>query len=689
MPLNNVKEICTAEISPSASLGRRETSRASIMTKSLIKTSITLSLFIAGTYSARHSACAQTNSERHDIMMVMEGAGTKKPALMSVKDKADLMLRRVARAGQKLLVYSTPAITNDPILPWADIPANLSDLLAMRACRGEYEPASFVAYPVEEDLTIAVAATDLKGPEGKIGSDKVDIRVVKCWYQAGDGEGYSNPPKYVEEVGEKDIMILDNTPVDEARRVLTPELLLKDDELVKTEKWFRQNFVKLQYPDGKNRWLWTSAPRVVFPDGKTVEPWIMSPDTVGKADDSSVETKPIKDAATLQPVAIPKRTSKQFWITVQVPNDAKAGDYQGEILVRSQGKLLETLRLKLEVLPFELEPNPLESSIYLHFFGSKGFIGLQLDEKGKGTVGADVRSVDQYRAELKNLLAHGVDNPTESIPLEQLEIALQIRKEVGMKMDYLYHTFEGLGGWEVKPVDVERLKKVVALAKKYGYKEVYFYGLDEAQGERLRQSRVELAKIHQAGGKIFMAGLTPDLGGDSINVVGDLQDLMVMSYIPRKEFAAAWHAKGHKIMSYADPQSGFEKPETYRRNYGLVLDDAGYDGGMTFSYYWFGWNDFNVWPPYRDHMFVYPTADGVIDTIAWEGYREGIDDLRYLATLRKAIRKAKQSGAEKQTKPAKVFIENLDVKRVDLNLLRNEMIGWILELNKTAADKNK
>lgn len=612
--------------------------------------------------------------------MVMEGART--PSSMSAKDKAELTLRRISRSGQRLLVYSTPAITNDPILPWADVPANPSDRMTMRACRGEYEPASFVAYPIEDDLTIEVTATDLKGSAGRIASAKVDIRVVKCWYQAGSSEGYSMPPRYVEEVGEKDIMILENTPVDEGRRVLTPELLLKDDDLVRTEKWYRQNFVKLRYPGGTNRWLWISAPRVVFPGGRTVEPWIMSPDTVGKQEDVSVENQPISDTQTLQPVGIPKRTSKQFWITVHVPNDANAGDYEGEIQVRSQGKLLETLRLTLEVLPFELEANHLESSIYLHFFGSKGFLGMPLDEKGKGTVGCDIRSVEQYRAELKNLLAHGVDNPTESVPLEQLEIALQVRKEVGMKTDILYHTFEGLGGWTVRPVDVERLRKVVALARKYGYKEVYFYGLDEAQGDRLKASRPELQKIHQAGGKIFAAGLATSLGGDSFEVVGDLQDLMVMSYIPLKEDAAEWHSKGKKIMSYANPQSGFEKPETYRRNYGLILDYANYDGGMTFAYYWFGWNDFNIWPPYRDHNFVYPTTDGVIDTIQWEGYREAIDDLRYLATLRKAIARAEKSGMEKQAQAARVFIKNLDVKKGDLGVIRSEMIGWILELDK-------
>ena len=655
------------------------------MTKSLIRLSIVLIAFPCIWPST--PAYTEPEGERQDVMMVMKGTGTRNPSQMSVKEKADLMLRQVSRADQKLLVYATPAVTNNPILPWADIPAELSDLLTIRACRGEFEPASFVAYPIGEDLTVDVTATDLEGPAGKIGADSVDIRTVKCWYQAGESEGYSQPPKYIEEVGEKDIMILENTPVDEGRRVLTPELLLKDDDLVRTEKWYRQNFVKLQYPDGTKKWLWTSAPKVAFPDGKVVQPWIMNADTTGSQDDYSVENQPIQDAKTLQPVNIPKRTSKQFWITVHVPADAKPGAYQGEIQVRSQGRLLETLRLKLEVLPFDLEANPLESSIYLHFFGFQGFIGLKLDETGKGTVGPDVRSVEQYRAEMKNLLAHGVDNPTESIPLEQLETALKVRQEVGMKSDILYHTFEGLGGWTVKPVDVERLKRVVALAKKYGYKEVYFYGLDEAQGDRLQASRVELQKIHEAGGKIFAAGLASSLGGDSFEVVGDLQDLMVMSYTPTKEDANKWHSKGHKIMSYANPQSGFEKPETYRRNYGLLLDSVGYDGGMTFTFSWYGWNDFNVQVPYRDHNFVYPTADGVIDTIQWEGYREGIDDLRYLATLRKSVAKAEASGLSKSAGEAKAYLAALDVNKADLNVVRREMIGWILELNRALVEK--
>src|SRR5512136_1226039 len=114
------------------------------MIKDLINLTIAASLLLFAADAAVQPAWAQTDAERQDIMIVMEGTGTRKPSRISVKNKADLMLRRLTRAGQKLLLYFTPAITNDPILPWTDIPAKPSNVMAMRACREEYEPASFV-----------------------------------------------------------------------------------------------------------------------------------------------------------------------------------------------------------------------------------------------------------------------------------------------------------------------------------------------------------------------------------------------------------------------------------------------------------------------------------------------------------------------------------------------------------------
>lgn len=89
---------------------------------------------------------------------------------------------------------------------------------------------------------------------------------------------------------------------------------------------------------------------------------------------------------------------------------------------------------------------------------------------------------------------------------------------------------------------------------------------------------------------------------------------------------------------------GIENPEIYRRNYGFRLLQAGYDGAMPYAYqHTFGnsiWRDddsANTAYKYRDHCFAYPTANGIIRTLQFDGYREAIDDVRYLATLQNII----------------------------------------------------
>ena len=54
----------------------------------------------------------------------------------------------------------------------------------------------------------------------------------------------------------------------------------------------------------------------------------------------------------------------------------------------------------------------------------------------------------------------------------------------------------------------------------------------------------------------------------------------------------------------------------------------------------------------RNSMYTYPAANGIIPTMQWEGMREGMDDLRYLATLREfmeAAGKAPQGRVSSET----------------------------------------
>ncbi len=60
-----------------------------------------------------------------------------------------------------------------------------------------------------------------------------------------------------------------------------------------------------------------------------------------------------------------------------------------------------------------------------------------------------------------------------------------------------------------------------------------------------------------------------------------------------------------------------------------------YGGGNDFTESNHLWDDFdNHANEYRDEVFAYPTVNSVVDTIQWEGFREGVDDIRYLTALR-------------------------------------------------------
>ena len=71
--------------------------------------------------------------------------------------------------------------------------------------------------------------------------------------------------------------------------------------------------------------------------------------------------------------------------------------------------------------------------------------------------------------------------------------------------------------------------------------------------------------------------------------------------------------------------------------------------------------------------------DGVIDTIQWEGFREGVDDVRYLTTLLKAIENA-TGGKEELAQEAMEWVEAIDPDD-DLQKTRAEVVKWILRLS--------
>jgi hypothetical protein len=121
----------------------------------------------------------------------------------------------------------------------------------------------------------------------------------------------------------------------------------------------------------------------------------------GISDRPTNDEFPVRDSQLLLPVNLSKNLNKQFWITLRVPDNAFPGNYSGRIHIKNSSQILKTLNLKVTVLPIKLSEPKLVYSIYYASYLTKGM----------GTVDSTTRNEQQYRAELRNLVSHGVTNP--------------------------------------------------------------------------------------------------------------------------------------------------------------------------------------------------------------------------------------------------------------------------------------
>ncbi|MAE67722.1 MAG: hypothetical protein CMJ18_25995 [Phycisphaeraceae bacterium] len=576
--------------------------------------------------------------------------------------------------------YEVDSTSGVQVLPETEpVPGRLARRIHVVAAAGEYEPASFVIRARRLLERVHVAATALTSERSVIPAEAVDLKWVKCWYQSeGAWTGYKRTGH---------------------GRVLIPELLLNDPDLVRVDAKGQRNHLKLRDGDG-DRYVDISDPTPVYDYLNGGQMAYYAPDAT---------ELPVRDASALLPVDVAAGKNQQVWVTMHVPPNAAPGRYSGKLSVTAGGTLLHTLDLDLTVLPFQLvEPRAYYDAA--RRFTSSIYCEAHLVPDGIHAISSFALNETQYRATMRNLVAHGVTDPVfaqnqkldmvigkhwpeahdEPAPdphdprlrLDLLCRALQIRREEGMTGTALY--FNGLITRNPRETEaLERLEQEVRRFREvfepYGIDELYVYGLDEAHGERLRSQRPAWEAVRRAGGRIFVAG-----GPENFKAMGDLLDVMVWSGVPTREEAARWHGIGHRVFDYANPQVGVESPEINRRNFGFVLWRANYDGAMTWAYqssYTQGlWNDFNC--DRRASAFAMPTLDAPIDTIAWEGYREGIDDIRYGSTLLIAIEEAIADGAAEWVQvaqEARSYLESFSPYAF-LPQVRARIIEYLLKL---------
>ena len=628
------------------------------------------------------------------------------------------------------IAFRQKAITDARLLPRSNVygRAPLTGL-SVSACRGEFEPVSFVVVGSGDISSLELRATALKSNTNVLPADVLDTKIVKCWYQSAARPLWD--AEYTKAEG----------------KVLVPELLLNDNGLVAVDLNRRTNAIKVIDP------VTAVASRMDI--------------TAPNEQFRRVHWSQIKDAPVLRPVDIPAGQCQQFWITVRVPDDASPATYLGTITLSADDAPAVTLPLRLVVHPFELSP-PLTRNL---IFCSNRMGREYMIESGY------IKRPDKHwpanhfwtryhtRLAVANMRRHGIDGPLvvqsafvkQGIPRDrnrdELEHFAKMLKEEGYSLGRFYYAgnlsdtqYPGLnvpyrnswyrkekqwyqrteGPASVRLVDkklesisrigpkatvylnyAEVIKEAMldlkSRASTHGFKEFWFECADELRPNGMMVIYPYLDDFKRSGLKTFTATdpkhfYEDQQRGGIIDEVYLERTLSVVDGLTLgrdldPELAARARAIGVEVYSYNNPQAGWEHPHTYRRNYGLALWSAGYTGGMNYCYTERYWNDFDG--RYRPHCMVYPSADRMIDTLQWEGYREGIDDVRYLTTLLDAIEKAKKAHATrskaldaeqwvrsiriKDTKGWEGFREGVDDK--DLDQLRRTMVNWILQLS--------
>jgi hypothetical protein len=543
-------------------------------------------------------------------------------------------------------IYPTKAITNDKILPNTPPESgSFSKDLFLRACRGEYEPVSFVVYAHQQLQQLQVTVGDLTNSKQQvIPASAVELHVVKCWLQSG-----------AVSIFEKD------------KCLLVPELLLKDDNLVKVDVAAQKQYLRTVDSTGRPRY---DQLNVASAQAST---WLAQ------------NCRP-QDAKDLQPVDLGAKMGKQFWVTVHVPENAAPGQYAGKITLTPANAPATELTLNLQVLPFALEKPMLRYAMYY-----RGCFSSTLNGRTPSSTPIDpnIKSSQQYLVEMQDLKAHGIEFPTTyERNMQYLKQQLAIRAQAGLPTGTLYHVgitaqdYRKSTGWDI-PRWQQVIRNCQNTIKAFGYNELYVYGIDNTNDTMLVSERQIWAAARQIGAKIFVACYA---SAYSLNP----PDLPMVSCWPNNmnfcngitpgnlTVTANFHSIHLPVFGRSSPPTGTIQPETYRRNYGLYQWKQNYDGAMNYayqaSYGAFCWNNFQT-SGSRNNMCTYPTVDGVVSTLGWEAFREGVDDVRYLTTLLKAIREARP---EKKTLAAEAHKWiNFLVTWGDLYNIRQTMFDFI------------
>ena len=518
--------------------------------------------------------------------------------------------------------------------------------LSLAAAKGEIESESFILTSDEELEGVDLVASDLTCKSAKIPASAIDLKVVAVVWK------YPNAWMSIKQRRSAD------------EHALIPCMLVHDEKLIVRDDKTLTNYLRGDYEGG-----------VRYINMSTAE----CPERFND------DLHPVRDAKRFVPCSLQKGKYKQFWLTVKVPAAAAPGDYTGTIAIKqSNNRTIEQLSLRLTVHPFSL-PYP-----RTHYDSSKRFVvsmmgGPDLERTFKS--GGDLRQAEEKVFNIAKALAeHNVFDVCAGSAFSDLSDAdlgircARLMQAAGLPLDNVFcgTAYTDLLGAkdekgnfvQIEETDPARYEQDVRKYAEYakmlvaGWRkvapqaQVWAFGSDEGSLWTERRQFAYWHELQKAGGKLFVTCTEQVAPGAGWIIDGADISQRYGTSIPR-----LFQPSGARVFTYASPFLAPDQPSYTRWGKGVRFWKDNWDGLVDYVFYAGNnrWNEtYLIGGDYREMGIVYPVQDGVVSTLAFEGYREGIDDIRYFTLLRllseKAM-KATDSATAKLGREALVWFE--------------------------------
>ena len=589
------------------------------------------------------------------------GSAPKNPVLDAQLERARRMksvnrARVAAEAKGDLVWYVVPAMSDRMrLMDTYPEDGRLGGDLRIVMAQGSFEAASFQLFSFRDCPSTTLEVSDLTGPDGAtISKADIDMRVVKLWLQNGNGW-----ISFFQDGGLK----------------LVPELLLHDENLIRVDLEKQANYARLKDESGE-RFVWISAPAEL--DANRFDPM----------------NEAFADALTLQPVRLEKDEFKQFWLTVHARRNCRPGLYRGTVSIRrssNPGDRAFLIPLKVRILPFAL-PEPRQFWNPKELFVSSIIDFMKFDKLLQLVNGDRVRAKRLYRDYLIQMRDHGVFYPVVQADRENYDLL----REVGLPTSPVWQarsfapwvmcnrlTFDDQMGMRDGARTCRAFYRDVA-----GSDDIYaMYGDEEPASLTFIHRRV--AEIYREEGiKIGCAGTDPIL-----YKAGYVYAMNPRGAPPEDaSVTRAWREIGGNLQAfYANQHNGSENPQFVRTQHGLAQWMAGFEMLYNYEFAQGPWNDLGS-GAYKPMVVSYLSSTGLVDTLAWNGYREGVDDIRYGTLIKLLTAEAERADnvpAFLEGKKALQYLALLPRTGWDPNAVRAELIERILRVRKLLGKEDK